>query len=259
MYDGMRSARVIVISTPKCGRTWLRALLSAYDAYRAGAPPPRRLEATERRLGVLFSHDRWEHAAAPWPSFMLGRCLVPRDRREGAKVVLLARDPRDAFVSLYFELSRRQRWFSGTMDDMLRHPTFGLSRIVDVMNGWAAECNGSQRLALLRYEDLHEDPETRFRGFLEFAFGSADREALERAVQFASFGRLRQLEAEGYFEESAMRTVNPGDPDSYKVRRGEVGTHEEYLSKEAIAYARCEFLRLDPLFGYAGAGGVKPT
>jgi hypothetical protein len=255
----MRTARVFVVSTPKCGRTWLRTLLSAYEGYRRGASPPRSLEATERRLGVLFCHDRWEHAAAPWLSFALGRCLIPRDRREEAKIVLLARDPRDAFVSLYFELSRRKQWFSGTIGEMLRHPTFGLPRIVDVMNGWAKEWGGSRRLVILRYEDLVRDPESEFRGFLDFALGSSDPAPVHRAVEFASFPKMQQLEADGYFDEPAMRTADPRDPDSFKVRRGRVGTHEEYLSKDVIAFARDELSRLDPLFGYAGSLRGKPA
>jgi hypothetical protein len=253
MYPGMRTARVFVVSAPKCGRTWLRTLLSAYDGYRAGSSPPKRLDATERKLGVLFSHDRWEHAAAPWPAIVLGRCLIPPDRRESAKIVLMARDPRDAFVSLYFELTRRKRWFSGTMDEMLRHPTFGLSRIVDVMNGWAEEWGGSPRLALLKYEDLLDDPEATFRDFLEFAFGAADRDPLRQAVQFAAFPKMQQLEAEGYFDDAAMRTRDPGDPDAFKVRRGEAGTHAEYLSNDAVGFARHELTRLDPIFGYTSA------
>jgi hypothetical protein len=252
MYVGMRTARVFVVSTPKCGRTWLRVLLTAYDGYRMGLLPGRNLEATERKLGVSFSHDRWEHAAAPWLSLVLGRCLIPREQRRRARIVLLVRDPRDAFVSLYFELSRRKAWFSGTLEEMLLHPVFGLPRIVDVMNGWADEWRGSSRLSVLRYEDLVEDPQSGFRRFLEFALGSVDEDLLRRAVSFTSFSKMQTLEFEGYFEDEAMRLVNPSDPNSFKVRRGAVRAYEEYLSREAILLADREVARLDRVFQYPG-------
>jgi hypothetical protein len=250
LYPGMRDAGLFVVSVPKSGRTWLRVFLTAYHAFERGLEPGRHLAATERELGILFAHDRWEHAAAPWPTLALGRCLIPAERRRAAKIVLLIRDPRDAVVSLYFQLSRRQGWFSGTLEEMLRHPVFGLRYLIDVMNGWAREWHGSARLSRVRYEDLAARPEPGFRAFVRFAFGAANEAALEKAVAFSSFERMKALEVDGYFHDASLRGMRPDDPDSFKVRRGKVGDFRDALSAGSVAFADRELGRLDPWFGY---------
>jgi hypothetical protein len=250
LYPHMRSANVFVVSVPKCGRSWLRAFLAAYDGFARGSLPARDLEATERALGVLFAHDRWEHAAAPWRVLALGGCLIPEERRRRAKVVLLARDPRDAVVSLYFQLSRRSGWFTGPLEEMLRHPLFGVRALVDVMNGWAGEWRGRQPL-LVRYEDLVENPQARFRDFLRFAFGAVDDDPLRRATEFCSFPRLQELELEGYFTSDVLRSAPADDPESRKVRRGKIGGFHDYLSGTSLEFVNREVARLEPWFGYA--------
>lgn len=250
LYEGMRSARLFVLSTPKCGRTWLRTFLTAYDARRRGVSPGHRLAPTERALGVVFAHDRWEHTVAPWSALLLGRCLVAPAARPDARIVILARDPRDALVSSYFEFSRRRRWYGGSLDDMVLHPIFGIGRTVDVMNEWARQWRGSERATLLRYEDLMNAPREGFRRFLEFGLGDTNERALDEAAAFASFPHMQELEAAGHFEDDALRGAVPSDPDSFKVRRGKVGGYVDTLTGTALARANQELARLDPWFGY---------
>jgi hypothetical protein len=251
LYPGMRAARTVVVSPPKSGRTWLRVFLAAYAAFRRGrTAPDRRIVESERALAVFFAHDRWEHAAAPWSALLLGRCLVPSERRRDARIVLLVRDPRDALVSLHFHLTRRERWFSGTLDEMLVHPVFGIRRFIDVMNGWAAEWCGHDKALLLRYEDLLQDPKASFAAFLRFALGEIDARAFDQALAFSTFERMRELEASGYFEDRMLRGARACDPESVKVRRGKVGGYREHYSAASLAFVEGELARLDRRFGY---------
>ena len=100
----------IILSIPKSGRTWLRAFLCAYFCRRFG------LEFTLRTgrydlpgfPRIVFSHDLFEHRTKGdrWDRIR-GKYLVPRRELNRAKIILLARDPRDCFVSLYLQLTRR--------------------------------------------------------------------------------------------------------------------------------------------------------
>ena len=58
--------------------------------------------------GLSFSHDLFEHRTKGdrWDR-VRGKYLVPRRELKRAKIILLARDPRDCFVSLYLQLTRR--------------------------------------------------------------------------------------------------------------------------------------------------------
>src|SRR5206468_11295911 len=138
---------VIILSVPKSGRTWLRAFLCAYFCKRFGLEftlrPDRYHEQRIPRL--IFSHDLFEHRTKGdrWDRFR-GKYLVPRRELGRAKLILLARDPRDCFVSLYLPLTRgdptapfklRQK----SVSEMLRDRRFGVRAIIDAMNDWIIE------------------------------------------------------------------------------------------------------------------------
>src|SRR5437660_586609 len=102
---------VIVISVPKSGRTWVRTFLCAYFCKRAGRPftlrPDRYHEPAIPRL--IFSHDFAEQRMKGrlWDRIR-GKYLVPARELARARIILLVRDPRDAFGSLYMQMVHRE-------------------------------------------------------------------------------------------------------------------------------------------------------
>src|SRR3954453_9111953 len=105
----LRDADLVVVSFRKSGRTWLRAMLSHLCHRRYGVPEGELLEFDNlHRLDpriprVFFTHDLpWD----PWNRWG-GRLLRPEPFR-GKRVLLLVRDPRDATVSLHFQLAKRE-------------------------------------------------------------------------------------------------------------------------------------------------------
>lgn len=284
-----RRADAIVVSIPKSGRTWLRV---AIQAYRANADPERLTLVTRKGRHppvVFFTHERWAHRTTHSLRHWLFReYLLPDALLREKPVVLLARDPRDVMVSLYFEMTRRSgrrlalamaleggralSWpnrafvrvarrgpFRGTMAEFLRHPLTGTRVIVEIMNGWLARFASLPRFRLVRYEDLRAAPLEAFRDLLGF-FGlpEVDDGRLVRALAFASFENMRRLEASGQFDDDTLRPGDPADPESFKVRRGKVGGYVDYLSAEEVAWLDAEVARLDPAFGYARPAGGTP-
>ena len=100
----------ILISIPKSGRTWVRTFLNAYFSYKLGRQFS--LDLTDRGdTGVpriIYSHDRFEHRTKgnAWDR-LRRKYLIPRRALRKRPIVLLARDPRDAFVSYFIQLTRR--------------------------------------------------------------------------------------------------------------------------------------------------------
>ena len=100
----------IVISIPNSGRTWIRTFLAAYFCARYEHPfslDPDQYH--DRRIPrVTYTHDLYEHHTKTrrWER-VRSKFLVPRAEIRRAKILLLARDPRDAFVSHFHELTRR--------------------------------------------------------------------------------------------------------------------------------------------------------
>ncbi|HEY4270750.1 MAG TPA: sulfotransferase domain-containing protein [Candidatus Udaeobacter sp.] len=250
---------VIVLSIPKSGRTWLRAFLCAYFCKRFG------LEFTLRPgrydlpgfPRVVFSHDLFEHRTKGdrWDRFR-GKYLVPRSELGRAKIVLLARDPRDCFVSLYLQLTRRDpnaplKFRRKTASEMLRDRSFGVRAIINAMNDWINEFSGRDNFTLVRYEALRASPSEHFRDLLA-VLGEAepDTTIFQEALEFSRFENMQKLEAAGAFDSNILHPGDVRDPESFKVRRGKVGGYREYLSVEDQQYAAAALTDLDSRFGY---------
>ena len=255
----LSGGEAIVISIPKSGRTWVRAFLCAYFCKRAGIPftlePEKQLQAHIPR--IVYSHDLFEQRtkADRWDKIR-GKYLIPATALRGAKIILLARDPRDAFVSHYLQLVRRSadtpnELKQKSMSELLRDEAFGIKAIVETMNRWLEEFGGRENFILLRYESLRAEPEKNFRALLA-ALGenTPNEEALAHALGFTEFENMKKLEAAGAFDSKILKPGNVTDPESFKVRRGKVGGYREYLSEDDQQYAAPIVKDLRPEFGY---------
>ncbi len=160
------------MSFPKSGRTWVRVFYHTYLAKLSGREFSLDPAAFSEYPQLFFTHDRWEHQLAPgWWNFIRCRHLIPPKARQKKKIILMARDPRDVIVSLYFHLSKRPhvfRWTPQPMREMLRDPAFGIGHTIELMNGWLMEWHGQPNFKLLRYEDCKADAAGAFGKLLEF-------------------------------------------------------------------------------------------
>ena len=248
------------MSIPKSGRTWLRAFVCAYFCKRFGFEftlrPERYCQSGIPRL--IFSHDLFEHRTKGdlWDR-LRGKYLVPRRELSRAKIILLARDPRDCFVSLYLQITRRDPHAPNELrqknvSDMLRDRRFGVRAIVSTMNDWMDEFSRRDNFTLVRYEALRASPAEHFRDLLDvFGESAPDMTMFQDALEFSRFENMQKLEAAGAFDSKILHPGDVRDPESFKVRRGKVGGYREYLSVEDQQYAANALAELDPRFGYS--------
>jgi hypothetical protein len=255
----LSDADAVVLSIPKSGRTWLRVFLSAYFCAKMGRPFS--LQITDRRVPgiprIIYSHDRFEHRtkASLWER-LRGKYLVPASQLTHRPVLLLARDPRDAFASYYVQLRRRQHPAPEAVKrlpigELLQDRRFGIGSMVDVMNSWVEEFGDGAHFRILRYEDLRAQPAAVFRKVLPaLAETQIDEQAFEDALQFSTFENMQKLEASGAFADKILAPGNREDEESFKVRRGKIGGFADYLSGSEASFAAQVCARLDQRFGY---------
>jgi hypothetical protein len=249
----------IILSIPKSGRTWLRAFICAYFCRRFGLeftlrPGRYALPGFPR---IVFSHDLFEHRTKGdrWDRIR-GKYLVPRRELNRAKIILLARDPRDCFVSLFLQLTRRDpnapvNLKQKTVSEMLRDEKFGMHAIINAMNHWLNEFCERDNFTLVRYEALRASPAEHFRDLLAvLGEPSPNANIFQEALEFSRFENMQKLEAAGSFDSNILRPGDVRDPESFKVRRGKVGGYSEYLSTEDQQFAADAMRGLDRRFGY---------
>src|SRR5947209_15254199 len=164
----------ILISIPKSGRTWIRTFLNAYFSYKVSRQFS--LDLTDRGDAgvprIIYSHDRFEYRTKgnSWDR-LRRKYLIPRRALRKRPIVLLARDPRDAFVSYFIQLTRRNpatptEIKEMSIDTFLRHPRFGIAVMVEVLNGWITEFGDRSDFTIMRNAVLREEPARLFYEFL---------------------------------------------------------------------------------------------
>jgi len=256
----------LVVSIPKSGRTWVRTFLCAYFCEKIGQPFTLELEKYRGVPRLIYTHDLFEQRtkADLWDK-LRGKYLIPPRERIRLPVILLARDPRDTFVSLYVQLTRRTKETPDELkqksaSQLLRDPAFGIVSMIDVMNSWLAEWSQRPNFLLLRYETLRRDPAASFRELLHLLGERlAQERAFAHALEFSAFDRMQKLEGAGAFDSKILRAGDFRDPESFKVRRGKIGGFQDYLSPNDQVYAAAALEALDPRFGYGGSAGATPN
>lgn len=243
-------ADIHIVSYPKCGRTWLVLLVGKALALHHGLDVrnPLRLRDYARPWRpipyILQHHDGG-------PEFKLPEEL-PTDKSEyaGRKVVFMVRDPRDVLVSSYFQKTRRNANFDGTLEDYLEERRGGLESILAFYNIWAANRDVPRDFLLVTYEDLHADTAGELRRVLEFLGVDGVSDAtIDEAVAYASFDNMRAIEQENALGTSRLAARDADDPESYKTRRGEVGGYADYLHGQALERVDATIReRLDPYY-----------
>jgi hypothetical protein len=185
-----------------------------------------------------------------------GKYLVPRGELRKAKIILLVRDPRDCFVSLYLQMTRRDPSADAALkqksvSELLRDERFGIRGIVRAMNDWLDEFSGRKDFTIIRYEALRASPAEHFRDLLAVVGETTlDMSIFQEALEFSRFENMQKLEAAGVFDSKILHPGDMRDPESFKVRRGKVGGYREYLSAEDLEYAADALRELDSRFGY---------
>jgi hypothetical protein len=211
-----------VISFPKSGRTWLRAMLDDI-----GVPS-------------RYTHDESGHVKRKSWQALNGN----KTQYRAASILLLIRDPRDTAVSGYFQLTRRLKISAGSFSEILRDDRHGIRKICHFNLQWFAAAGEVKRFAVLSYEQIHKAPEEALSAVATFAgVRDLNKELVQQVAANREFKRMRAAEASGElakeYDNGKAMYLSPGDPkdhESFKMRRGLVGGYVDYLSESDLAY-----------------------
>lgn len=253
----LAKADAVVVSFPKSGRTFVRAMLARLYQSRFGIDErdlldfPVLVRAPAQVPRVLFTHAG--DAMRPPPDI----AVAPQDYGH-ARVVLLTRHPGDVAVSRYHHLKHRsrdrarRRLADQPIETFVWSDQGGVPSIVQFLNRFAA----LPSVTILRFEDFVSEPEDSLRKLAAaVCVGSTDQDIAD-AAEFGKLANLRQREREGYFRSARLRPANASDQRSAKVRSGRSGGYRAELG-DAEAGRIDAYLaeHLNPVFGYSGSVG----
>jgi hypothetical protein len=261
-YKEIKAADYVIVSPPKCGRTWLRMMLSRFFQTRYGLPEGELLgyDNYHQKNPVIprirFTHDRY---IKNYTGHRDSKCdFYPKN------VILLVRDPRDAVVSTYFQWINTVNPYKIAMLNIPERPAevpifefamksrFSIHHPVDFLNSWATELEKTRSHLLIRYEDMRTDPARILGDVLAFMQIHASTDEIDQVVEWSSFENMKKLEQNQTFADGSRRLMikDPNNPDAFKVRRGKVGGYRDYFDDQQMKDIDCLIATLPSLYRY---------
>lgn len=245
-------AQVVIVSYPKTGRTWLRAMIGKALVAHFGLPESRMLDIDwlTRQAGLpvtQLTHD----GAGVFGQLPYRELNRDKSAYAAVRVLLLGRDIRDTLVSSYFQALHRVGVYDGPLSAFVRDERFGADKILTFYRHWHDARATPRSLDFMRYEDMHADaPAALRRALAIMGAGAVGDEAIATAVHYAHFDNLRKVETEQRFDPAILSTPADAAAESFKVRKGVVGGFRDYLSQDDIDHVDrrvgelgCEFTR----------------
>ena len=233
----IRPVDCFLISFPKCGRTWLRTLVGRSIQSHLGLGDEVALLELQQLAEhhpaipcICVTHDDDAYLKAA------GDVDVDKSAYRQANVILLVRDPRDVIVSLYHHMRHREQGPApvGSLPEFVCRAVGGFASLLRFYDSWASSLDVPARVLVVRYEDLHADAHDELRRVLEFVGLAVDTAVIDEAIRYGSFENMRRLEETDQLRSWRLRPVRRGDFDTYKTRKGRVGSYLEELSPADI-------------------------
>lgn len=224
-----RPTVIAVTSRPECGGLWLRRMVQAVltrDTGRDERQPVRVVSAalSGSPLSPLLVRGRARARQGLWG---------PLPGSGGRHVVVVARDPHDAVVARYLHGDRRDGEALASRSELVGGSTTGLESLLAAYDTWAEERRRHpDQVMLVRYEDLHQEPEMVLRRVLEFTgLDSPDDQRLEEAVAESWDGR-------DPLGSPADAATPPAEPRAGHVgsRPADVGIYAEHLEEGEVCH-----------------------
>ncbi|XP_062162954.1 cytosolic sulfotransferase 5-like [Alnus glutinosa] len=247
-------ADILLVSTPKAGTTWLKAILFAL-VNRMRYPDPRQQHPlltnnphvlvpfldinlyTETQVPDLTSFASPRLFSTHLP-FVLLPASVKADS-SACKVVYLCRNPKDTFVSLWHFTNKLRPTSQGTnsLEEAFDMFCKGVSLYGpywdNVLGYWKKSLENPQKILFLTYEEMKEQPATNLRRLAEFLGCPLSPEenaqgVVDNILRLCSFDNLSNLEV------NKSGKLSAGEENNAFFRRGEVGDWMNHLTTEMM-------------------------
>lgn len=243
--NNLKNTDFLIMSFPKCGRTWLKLLITRFLQLNYGLElnkkilEPIHLTELYSSIPVIkFDHGLFGNPLEMTPDELKDFKFDFTDK----KIIILVREPKDVLISSYFHKKFRNE-FSGDVNynkSLTEFLTEGKS-VLDVFLKYYQKfynCkNKARKILLIRYEDFHDKPHLELTKICEFiGIKEINQNNIKKAVEFSSFNNMHMMEKTNEFNTSVLQPGDEQNPESFKTRRGKVGGYIDYMTSDEIEF-----------------------
>ncbi|XP_050376605.1 flavonol 3-sulfotransferase-like [Argentina anserina] len=254
-----RETDIYLATFPKCGTTWLKALMSTIQNRNNQSQSNHSLLTNNPHECVpfleLLAHKENPNAyveSLPSPRLLathISYSSLPDSivKTSGTRIVCIARNPKDVLVSLWeFTQKIRRKTSNGKLETLPLEEAFDMfckgpsvaGPFWDhVLGYWEASKENPDKVLFLKYEDMKKDAEEcvkRLAQFMRQPFSLEEEKlgVVQEVMSFCSFENLSNLEVNksGAVNLTSTKAL---DNDIF-FRKGQVGDSKNHLTSEML-------------------------
>jgi hypothetical protein len=217
-----RNDDLYLVEFPKCGVTWLSFLIANTNLLLRGEAQQR---ATFFNIsGHVAELDVSREIPITAPAIPGFRVIKSHSRYNPnfKRVFYMVRDPRSVMVS-YQAFLQQTGWFNTTLEELIEHPQNGVRGWTEHVLGWLERVPASHSFALIRYEDLMDNPLNEMRSLYHLLGFEVPDNILMEAIERSSAEKMRR-------DEELYNSRHPQRSKLEFVRKGKLGGPREPLS-----------------------------
>jgi hypothetical protein len=196
-----KNSDVYIVEFPKSGITWLSTIIANTNLIHSGS----RQRATYFNIQQLIPdihmgknldmHSVWTE---PHNRFIKSHCEYCPNYQN---VVYLVRDPVSVMNS-YYHYCKMLKLFDGDFKQFVTDSQFGIENWVSHIDGWLFRGDSSQRIHVIKYEDLIENPVVTLVSLYKNLGVAVTEDTLNEAVERSKFSNMK-------LDEAHYKTHNP--------------------------------------------------
>ncbi len=246
----MKTNRNLVISYPKCGRTWLKLLVQKAICEHTGIQFERKIS---KKIKEEIKDFPWfKHFLTTGDEdFNYKNDNTDWNLIKECKVFLLIRNPLDVIVSYYFQQKYRAKSkYNYNISDFIRDDLHGIRKLIEFYNTWYNHKNFPTEIMITSYEDIHKDTFKITRDFLDFfEIKNVSNDNIKTSVEFCLLKNLNKLEKQNViFKQSRYVNKKAPNEEYLKFRKGKIKGYTEYLNENDIQYIKNKMRKMNCAF-----------
>lgn len=214
----IRYNRIVIISFPKSGRTWLQVMLSDLSVQPT----------------MYHGTSKFDKMKTPSTVYASIPKMYPKS------VVFITRDPRDVVVSNYYYTKDRKKLHNMELSEFLRDEKTGIEKILTFNLFLLENKDQFKDFMHITYEGMREDTVGHVRRCLSFMRIPFIKDSkIENVVAARQFKKMQKAEQQGVLYKRFGKIFSKGGTQTsseLKLRSGKVGDYKTVLSQEDIAF-----------------------
>lgn len=229
----IKSSDVYIVEFPKSGITWFSTLIVNVNLLVSGSNQRATYYNVQQFIPDIHMGKDIDDSPlwnTPLNRYIKSHCEYCPFYQH---VIYVVRNPVSVMNS-YYHYCSMLGLYSGSQKDFVSHPDFGIDAWISHVSGWLDRGDSSQRIHMVRYEDLRNEPALTLNNLFKNLGIEVTSSVIEEAIRRSCFESMKE-------SENHYKTFNPNANLKF-VREGK-SKAEMDVEAEKIVLERTESIR----------------